>query len=143
MRGTVPLLLILATAACAADPVAPAAELHLAVEAIDGARPPGGAAEVALTLEHRGGRTVALVGCPRPPYARLERLAGDGWEDAGSHGLLCLAIHSTEAIAFAPGSRLEFRVAVAGPGTYRVRVLAGADARHPEAVALSPRFTVP
>jgi hypothetical protein len=143
LRRTALVLLSLVLSACARDPVAPLADLRLAVDRIDRTHLPDVAAAVGLTLEHRGGRAVALAGCSRPPYARVERLEGSSWEEVGSHGILCLAIHSVDAIAFAPGSRLGFEVLVPGPGTYRVRVLAGADPQYPEAVATSPHFTVP
>jgi hypothetical protein len=142
MRSPLLVLLCLVLLSCARDPLGPTPHLTLASDAEEYAAPAAGPATVSLRLEHLSGRATALVGCPAPPAAVLEELRDGRWHDAGSQGIYCLAIYSFAAVPFGAGSSLTWNLQIPQPGTYRVRVLAGADLQYPDAVVLSNRFTV-
>lgn len=95
-----------------------------------------------LTLQHNGGRAVALTGCPQPPALYVERATATGWEEAYSSGIVCLAIHSPSTIALRAASSLTFDVHATQPGRYRVRVFIGPDNAAPDGSVVSNEFEV-
>jgi hypothetical protein len=102
----------------------------------------GAHANVGITVENVGDRGVALSGCPQPPFTVIEYRSHGRWHEEGSHGIICQAIYTTRTIALQPGTRLAYNVSVSRPGRYRLRVLAGVDPAHADAVAVSNEFMV-
>jgi hypothetical protein len=137
MRRFLPFLAVAAVAlGCSGPATAPLepARLSLTVApgGIDG--PPGASGNrlVRLTIRHDGGRAVALSGCPHPPSVRIERREGTTWREAGSYGLICLAIYSSSTVKLAPGARIETVVTAGTAGRYRFVVPVGPDEAAPE-----------
>src|SRR6187551_1505467 len=116
--------------------------LRVATDSAAYTRTETGEAVARVTLQHNGGRAVALTGCPRPPAVYVERATSVRWEEAYSAGIGCFAIYSPSTVALSANSSLVFAVSAYQPGRYRVRVLIGPDPAAPEATVLSNEFVV-
>lgn len=121
---------------------APGVTLRVATDSAVYSRTESGEAFAHLTLEHQGGRAVALTGCPQPPALYVERATVAGWEEQYSSGIICQAIYSPSTIALTANASLAFSVSASQPGRYRVRVLIGPDAAAPEHAIVSNEFVV-
>ncbi len=116
--------------------------LQVATDSAVYERSEAGEAVARLTVQHNGGRSVALTGCPHPPALYLERATSARWEEAHSSGIICLGIHSPSTVALGATASLAFAVSTWEPGRYRVRILIGPDMAAPEGTVLSNEFVV-
>ena len=132
-----------AITACAGGvTAATSVQLRVSSDRAEYSRSAAGDAVARLSLEHGGGRAVALTGCPRPPSFSVEQAKATRWEQVYSSGITCIAILTPSTIAMTSGSSLSFTVTIGQPGRFRVRLLVGPDPATPEFTLVSNEFVV-